>query len=155
MKKSYVYIVAVCPATIDAEICSPVKIGVSDNPWWRIRDMQIGSPEFLSLFHTLECESRERAFEIEHALHAEFYDRRLHGEWFDVSPGEALDSLISHIDIDLYVMLKDVPLFLHAAREIKGVNQALKKAALHGGGDESTDRGCRCTWPTIARTLHT
>ncbi|MFG2629960.1 GIY-YIG nuclease family protein [Streptomyces sp. NPDC048473] len=56
-----------------------VKIGWSDNPERRLRDLQTGSPvplQLLALF--------EGGAVIEAALHRQLADKRRHGEWFDL-----------------------------------------------------------------------
>lgn len=60
-----------------------VKIGVSNNPWWRVVDLQAGSPLTLQLEHTLEFSDRTAAFTYEDALHQKFAAHWRHGEWFN------------------------------------------------------------------------
>ncbi|MGW3303983.1 GIY-YIG nuclease family protein [Streptomyces rubiginosohelvolus] len=54
-----------------------VKIGWTDNPERRLRDLQTGSPVPLQLLTAFEGNA-----ELEGALHAHFADQRMHGEWF-------------------------------------------------------------------------
>ncbi|RYG06811.1 MAG: hypothetical protein EON92_19505, partial [Burkholderiales bacterium] len=67
-----------------------VKIGISRNPWARIKDMQTGAPGQLQLLATIKTSTRS---EIE--LHKYFKATRQKGEWFDRSA--ALNSLIQKL----------------------------------------------------------
>ncbi|WP_331737688.1 GIY-YIG nuclease family protein (plasmid) [Streptomyces sp. NBC_01732] len=58
-----------------------VKIGWSDNPERRLRDLQTGSPVLLKLLALFEGGAV-----IERELHRRFADKRRHGEWFDLGP---------------------------------------------------------------------
>lgn len=58
-----------------------VKIGWSDNPERRLRDLQAGSPVPLQLLAVFDG-----GHVIEAELHCRFADRRMHGEWFDLGP---------------------------------------------------------------------
>lgn len=54
-----------------------LKIGISDDPERRVRDLQTGSPALLTLLaHITGCKERERY------LHRRFRHLRAHGEWF-------------------------------------------------------------------------
>lgn len=58
-----------------------VKIGWSDNPKRRLRDLQAGSPVLLQLIAVFEGGAY-----VEAELHRCFADKRKHGEWFDLGP---------------------------------------------------------------------
>ncbi|MFJ8855661.1 GIY-YIG nuclease family protein [Streptomyces sp. NPDC102437] len=58
-----------------------VKIGWSDNPERRLRDLQTGSPLPLQLLAVFEGGAV-----VEAKLHRRFADKRRHGEWFDLGP---------------------------------------------------------------------
>jgi len=64
-----------------------VKIGISRNPWSRVKDIQVGSSSKFELLATLKTSERS-----EQAIHKFFQVTRLEGEWFSRSP--ALNSLI-------------------------------------------------------------
>lgn len=60
----------------------PIKIGKASNPEKRLLGLQVGCPyplKFLSKKHT------KFASRLESDLHKHFGDRRLRGEWFDLS----------------------------------------------------------------------
>ncbi|MFJ2854422.1 GIY-YIG nuclease family protein [Streptomyces rubiginosohelvolus] len=58
-----------------------VKIGWSDNPERRLRDLQTGSPVSLQLLAVFEGGAV-----MEAELHRRLGDKRRHGEWFDLGP---------------------------------------------------------------------
>ena len=58
------------------------KIGIARNPKKRIRQLQTGNSDKLTLIETYQSEN---AFKIETALHNRFSYVRQEGEWFDLS----------------------------------------------------------------------
>jgi predicted GIY-YIG superfamily endonuclease len=58
------------------------KIGIAKNPKQRIRQLQTGNSDELTLIETYQSEN---AFKIETALHNRFSHVRQEGEWFDLS----------------------------------------------------------------------
>lgn len=60
-----------------------LKIGRSQNPNSRIKNMQIGCGSTLKLIHVFNAD-------IEQILHYRFEKNRKHGEWFDVSASDVL-----------------------------------------------------------------
>lgn len=63
-----------------------VKIGVSNNPWSRIQDLQAGSPLTLRLDLVLDFEDdRSSATSYEDALHQHFAEFWRFREWFNYS----------------------------------------------------------------------
>ncbi|EFF76079.1 GIY-YIG nuclease family protein [Achromobacter piechaudii] len=78
---NYIYYVA----STDNDV---VKIGISRNPWSRVKDLQTGSASKFVLLATLKTDERN-----ERAIHKFFESSRLNGEWFNRSA--ALNSLIS------------------------------------------------------------
>lgn len=62
-----------------------VKIGVSERPKNRMRALQTGNPDVLSLVMTIKCNSRPDAFRVEKAIHSGLKSNRVNGEWFTVS----------------------------------------------------------------------
>ena len=67
---------------IQSGIKGPIKIGVANNVESRLKFLQTGCPEKLSLIIEIICKSRKHAFEIEKQLHKRFGFLRLNGEWF-------------------------------------------------------------------------
>lgn len=68
----------------------PVKLGYGDNPEKRARELQIGNPRALYLFHTVVC---SEACDIEAWLHRKFRDRHIRGEWYNISVTQALSAI--------------------------------------------------------------
>ena len=58
--------------------CGPIKIGKAKHPESRLRELQTGSCEPLTLLATLDVDDN-----AEHSLHATLSGCRLRGEWFD------------------------------------------------------------------------
>lgn len=75
--KSYVYFIAAGSAAM--------KIGVSDDPANRLAQLQTAHYQKLYLLFTIECNSRDAAFEVEKAFHRWYADQRLRDEWFDIA----------------------------------------------------------------------
>lgn len=61
------------------------KIGITKNPKQRIRQLQTGNSDDLTIIETYQSEN---AFKIETALHNRFSHVRQSGEWFDLSVTE-------------------------------------------------------------------
>jgi predicted GIY-YIG superfamily endonuclease len=58
------------------------KIGIAKNPKKRIKQLQTGNSDELTLIETYPSEN---ASKIESALHRQFSHVKLNGEWFDLS----------------------------------------------------------------------
>jgi hypothetical protein len=74
-----------------------VKVGKANNPQQRMRDLQTGHYETLSLFHSVDCALHE-VMAAEHMAHALLRDKRLRGEWFSVTPDEAKEAIEKALD---------------------------------------------------------
>ncbi len=98
MKSQYIYVI--CEQT---EAVTPVKIGFSANPEKRLRQLQTGHATPLTLFHQEEVPAQNvRA--LERAIHQELRHRKSRGEWFNLTPEDAVceikHALIRYGDID-------------------------------------------------------
>jgi hypothetical protein len=85
---------------IRADRTDNVKIGVSRNVRTRLRELQTGNPEPLSVEHVIPYASAYKAYAVEDALQEQFAARRLAGEWFLFTPealAGALDDLESPV----------------------------------------------------------
>lgn len=71
-----------------------IKIGVSDNPQKRLRQLQTGSFGKLELLHTIECISHP-AKHLEKRIHHWFRFNLKRGEWRILTEQE-LEFLMSH-----------------------------------------------------------
>ena len=72
------------PAAAD----SPVKIGIAVDVALRLRGLQAGSPVKLVVHYFLVTGPITQ--ELEATAHVALYDRRSHGEWFDVTARDAV-----------------------------------------------------------------
>jgi len=61
------------------------KIGIAKNPTQRIKNLQTGNSDRLTIIETYQSEN---ASKIETTLHNHFRHVRNHGEWFDLSISE-------------------------------------------------------------------
>ena len=79
----YVYIIC---RVVNGQITQPVKIGISNNPIVRLRELQTGSPHKLIILRSLLCRNWPDAADIERKMHAELSRFCEDGEWFNVDP---------------------------------------------------------------------
>jgi hypothetical protein len=73
---------------IQGKTTGNIKIGVANDPEARLRDLQIGSSEDLTLLGCLVGSE-----DLEAALHSQFNEYHIRGEWF--RPGRRLTSFLS------------------------------------------------------------
>lgn len=83
----YIYVIANSPE-------GPVKIGRSEKPEKRLRQLQVANSSILTLYYKKPF-SLDRIKVVETGLHEEFVDRRVHGEWFDVGVMDAIEMIES------------------------------------------------------------
>ena len=76
---------------IGASEDGPIKVGISSNPYNRLRTLQIGSPNKLFLMFRAPFKDRATAYKQEKDIHACF--DIIHGEWLD-TPIEAVVDLL-------------------------------------------------------------
>jgi hypothetical protein len=81
------------------------KIGIAKNPKQRIRQLQTGNSDELTLIETYQSEN---ASKIETALHNRFSHVRQSGEWFDLSITEEVNfiKMCSSIDESITLLKK-------------------------------------------------
>lgn len=72
--------------------CEFVKIGRAVNVWKRARTLQTGNPR--KIFPLFGADVGAMCSTLESHLHRHFADYHEHGEWFRVSPRQALDALV-------------------------------------------------------------
>lgn len=82
MNISYLYV-------IGAENEAPIKIGFSKNPEKRLKALQTGYPKALYL-HTKQEFETNKIRVIEKMIHKELSHLRSKGEWFDMTPEDAV-----------------------------------------------------------------
>ena len=91
-KPCYVYLICTDLGNDDLE--GPCKIGITDAPDSRLKQVQTGSPKRLVIAFDFRVWDRKFARRIEASFHAGFGDYRLNGEWFDLHPIDALRGLV-------------------------------------------------------------
>lgn len=69
-----------------------LKVGWSDDPSRRIKDLQVGSPLPIRLLHALPCPSYD-VIAIEAAAHKALAPYHVRGEWHDVEPLVAISAI--------------------------------------------------------------
>ena len=84
-KAVYVYII--CERTDSGH--GPVKVGMSDNPWYRAFSLSAGNPRQLDVYRVFSLPNRKEARELERLFHVRNIDFRVHGEWFNRRPEQA------------------------------------------------------------------
>ena len=80
---------------------APSKIGIADNPKHRLKALQTGNPTKLIIHYTVPCDN-VRA--LERIIHQKLSRHKIKGEWFDLSPEQAIievDWIMLHLSEDL------------------------------------------------------
>lgn len=68
----------------------PVKIGISNKPEKRLKQLQTGFPEKLEIKYVEPLDSRVKARTLENHLHKDIRHHRSHGEWFNIDVKSAI-----------------------------------------------------------------
>lgn len=84
----YVYIMA--RLSRDNEIVGPCKIGLSKHPRHRLKEVQGTERDVIVLLATFAFWKRAHARRVEQAFHKTCACVRAYGEWFDMSPADAV-----------------------------------------------------------------
>lgn len=71
----------------------PVKFGMSDQPFARLRELQTGNPHQLCMLGMLAAPSRTLAREWEQFIHYCHPDKAMSGEWFDMDAWQGVETL--------------------------------------------------------------
>jgi hypothetical protein len=59
----------------------------------RLKDLQTGSEEALTLYASIRCNSAHVAVQVERHLHTAFARQRMYGEWFSMTPADVDSAL--------------------------------------------------------------
>lgn len=86
-KRKDVFVYIICEQ-INVEH-GPVKVGISDNPWYRAYSLSAGNPRKLAVYRVFSLPTRRDARELELLFHTRNSEYRVHGEWFNRSPEKA------------------------------------------------------------------
>lgn len=68
------------------------KIGVSNKPNRRIRDLKSATPFNID---TLYCNEYEEAYELENEIHQKIRDSYIKSEWFELSPAQVAEVIFN------------------------------------------------------------
>ncbi|MCP5076829.1 MAG: GIY-YIG nuclease family protein [Psychromonas sp.] len=116
---------------------APVKIGMSDNPEKRIKQLQTGNPEMLRLIMSIKCNSREHAYNLESTLHTLMAKKSIINEWFFLDKRSVLSTLnrIAKMNISDNIVIHQELLKPKTEDTIKADSVRVK--ALNGTLDDS------------------
>lgn len=70
-----------------------VKVGISDNPYWRVQALQAGNPRQLTVEYASRIFGRYFAYGIEQAAHAKLSAWGVGGEWFRCPVEDAIEAI--------------------------------------------------------------
>lgn len=68
------------------------KIGISRDVEKRLKTLQTGNPDKLKIHYKIEC-PYEKTRKLEKKIHTELNYKKLKGEWFNMTPDEAINYL--------------------------------------------------------------
>lgn len=104
MSDCFVYVIAV--KGLNGRPQKPVKIGISTEPDGRLASIQTSCPFPIGIVHCQRVPDREIAKAVEYAVHAVRREYRSHGEWFEMTPAEAIASVYLALESMLRVHLE-------------------------------------------------
>ena len=85
------------------DLNGPCKLGISVNPDRRLKQLQTGQSELLTVHHREEAPA-DKVRLFERLLHRDIHHLRLSGEWFDLTVEHAIQilqhTLIRYGDVD-------------------------------------------------------
>ena len=73
------------------------KVGESNKPHQRVKNLQTGNPRRLYIYKIIECATKARAKAVENTIHKRFSKKRNSGEWFSISK-EEVDDICAEIN---------------------------------------------------------
>jgi hypothetical protein len=121
----YVYLIA---HVNSGQLKAPVKVGIASSPEGRLKSLQTGNPRELAIACSFAVPAREFAKFFEGAFHDIQREKRLVGEWFDISVRDAITRICFYMDLAFNSFLQDEELIAEA-REASGVNAAMRLIA--------------------------
>ncbi len=98
IKPCFVYLIC---SEVEGNLRGPCKIGISDKPDKRLKQVQTGSPQKLVIAFAFRVWNRKFAQVVEAAFHVSHAEQRLNGEWFDLSAKDALRGLVETLKIGI------------------------------------------------------
>lgn len=98
------YFVYVIATKRGGRFSSPVKVGITKNLRSRLATIQTSCPNDIDIVHALTVPNKAIAEEMERCFHETQRDTRMRGEWFMLTPYEALGILclqfMWHLDLN-------------------------------------------------------
>lgn len=64
------------------------KVGESNQPSQRVKNLQTGNPRQLRIYKVIECATKDKAQVVEDMIHARLSHKRNRGEWFNITKDE-------------------------------------------------------------------
>ncbi len=86
----YVYVIA---HNDGSQLRGPVKVGITSSLGSRLAGIQTGNPQPLAIAHVFAFADRDQAAKVERQFHEDHFESRLSGEWFSMTPFDALEGL--------------------------------------------------------------
>lgn len=86
------YVYVICHEK-DGKWCGPVKVGMGADPSKRLYSLQTGNPNKLHLLWQFSAPNKQMSRRMEHGFHQTKKAHRMQGEWFDLEPIVAVQSL--------------------------------------------------------------
>lgn len=105
--------------------CSPVKIGISKDVNARLRTLQTAHSRRLILVTYFTFPDQRFAAEVERAFHIVMAGKKTVGEWFDLIPIKAVESMCSNVRFALRHYLSGDQVLLRAMEDWTGLNENL------------------------------
>jgi len=72
-----------------------IKIGVANDPYKRLDDLQVGCPYRLEIIAVIKCRTKKHAYSTESYLHKVFRKTSVRGEWFSKVNLKFVDEIIN------------------------------------------------------------
>jgi hypothetical protein len=123
---TYVYIIA---KRVHGGVSRPVKVGITGDPDKRLATIKTACPYPIEIVCVFGSPLRGYAAALELAFHSIHKDKRLHGEWFDMSPLMAAESMCRNYRAMLKTWLKFGEEEIAEAAEWAGVTAVEAKCA--------------------------
>lgn len=114
---------------------APVKVGITNSANSRLATIQTSCPFRIGMAYVFEVPNKEIAAHFERSFHRTQKSHRLHGEWFDIQPLDAIQILCIGYRVMLELTSDGDPKLIQSALDVSGVLWAEKKFGLssHGG----------------------
>jgi hypothetical protein len=106
MKECFIYVMA---ASRDDGMNAPVKVGISADPQKRLASINTAAPFRVALYRSFRLPNRFMAQSVERVFHSVNGGNRLNGEWFQIEPEQAVQSLAFGFAVAYIEVMKHPP----------------------------------------------